>query len=102
MPGNQDGPGHPGGGEKKVRVAVGTTSGFYPAEGFDEVPPNQKVDVQLKKAAKALNITDTSGWVATVTEPTGKRAIDPSRSYADNGLSGEVTIDWGPSEGGGG
>jgi hypothetical protein len=28
--------------------------------------------------------------------------IDPSKTYAENGLSGNVEIDWGPSEGGGG
>jgi basic membrane lipoprotein Med (substrate-binding protein (PBP1-ABC) superfamily) len=102
MPGNQEGPGHPGGGEKRVKVAIGTTSGFFPPEGFDDAPVNQKVEVQLKNAAKELNITDTTGWVITVTGPTGKRIINPSESYADNNLSGEVTIDWGPSEGGGG
>jgi hypothetical protein len=102
MPGNREGSGHPGVGERKVEVAIGTTSGFFPGEGFDEVPVNQKVEVQLKQAAKKLSITDTTGWVVTVTGPTGKRTIDPSKSYADNNLSGEVTIDWGPSEGGGG
>ena len=30
------------------------------------------------------------------------RTLDPDRSYAENGLSGEIEIDWGPSEGGGG
>ena len=40
--------------------------------------------------------------VSTVTDASGKRQIDPARSYLDNGLSGTVEIDWGPSEGGGG
>lgn len=102
MPGNQEGPGHAGGGDKKVHVVIGTTAGFFPADGFDEVPINQKVEVQLNKAAKRLKITDPTGWIATVTDASGKRKIDPSGSFADNRLSGEVTIDWGPSEGGGG
>lgn len=84
--------------DKKVEVAIATTSGFYPETGFIEVPANQKVEVELKKAAKALNLTDTSNWVAKV----AGRTIDPDQSYAENQLSSEVEIDWGPREGGGG
>lgn len=84
--------------DKKVGVAIATTSGFYPETGFIQVPANQKVEVELKKAAKALNLTDTSNWVAKV----AGRTIDPSQSYAENQLSGEVEVDWGPREGGGG
>lgn len=85
-----------------VEVSVSTTSGFFPTEGFERVPVNQKVEVQLKKAAHALGIKDTANWVASVVEPAGKRTIDPTNSYHDNKLSGRVEIDWGPSEGGGG
>lgn len=90
--------------EKKhlVRVSISTTSGFYPAEGFNEVRDHQKVELELEKAKKELKIKDTAGWVATVTSPAGKRTIDPAKTYNENGLSGEVEIDWGPSEGGGG
>lgn len=84
--------------EKKVGVAIATTSGFYPETGFIQVPANQKVEVELKRAAKAINLTDTSNWVANV----AGRTIDPNQSYAENQLSGEVEIDWGPREGGGG
>lgn len=84
--------------DKKLDVAIATTSGFYPESGFVWVPANQKIEVELKKAAKALNLTDTSNWVASVS----KRPIDPDKSYAENGISGEVEIDWGPREGGGG
>ena len=83
---------------KKVAVAIATTSGFYPETGFIPVPANQKIEVDLLKAAKALNLTDTSNWVAKV----GGRTIVPSQSYAENQLSGEVEVDWGPREGGGG
>jgi hypothetical protein len=32
----------------------------------------------------------------------GGNTIDPTKSYADNGLKGSVKLDWGPKEGGGG
>lgn len=85
-----------------VAVSISTTSGFYPEEGFDRVPVHQKVGVQLEKAAKKLGIKDTNNWIATVSGPGGKRQIDPDKTYLENRLSGEVEIDWGPSEGGGG
>lgn len=89
---------HGHGDEHKVQVVVITTSGLYPNHGSEGVPPNQKVRVQLKQAADKLHLTDTDGWVARV----GGREIDPDKSYAENGLSGTVRIDWGPREGGGG
>lgn len=85
-----------------VEVSISTTAGFFPVEGFNRVPVNQKVDVELQKAKEALKIKDTAGWVASVITPAGKRPIDPAKTYAENGLSGELEIDWGPSEGGGG
>lgn len=84
--------------DKKIGVAIATTSGFYPETGFIQVPANQKIEVELRKAAKALNLTDTSNWVTKVEG----RTIEPNQSYAENQLSGEVEIDWGPREGGGG
>ena len=88
--------------EHFVEVSISTTAGFFPAEGFNRVPIEQKVEVELAEAKRKLTIKDTTGWVATVTSPTGKRQIDVTRSYRDNGLTGRVEIDWGPSEGGGG
>jgi hypothetical protein len=93
---------HAGGSDHTVKIAISTTAGFFPAEGFDDVSGDQKVHVQLEKAAKALKLTDTSRWIATVTDARGKRTIDVAKTYAENALIGEVTIDWGPSEGGGG
>jgi len=81
-----------------IKVAISTTSGFFPTEGFDIVPANQKVSVELQKAQISLNLVDTEGWVAEV----DKVQIDPDKSYAENSLSDEVEISWGPSEGGGG
>lgn len=83
-------------------VSIATTAGFFPTEGFHRVPTHQKVEVELEKAKNELKIKDTVGWVATVTSSTGKRAVDPAKNYIENGLSGKVEIDWGPSEGGGG
>jgi len=88
--------------EHAVEVSIATTAGFFPAEGFNTVPARQNVEEELLKAKNALAIKDTTGWIATVTGPAGKRTIDPAKTYLDNGLSGKVDIDWGPSEGGGG
>ncbi len=85
-----------------LRVSISTTAGFFPAEGFNRVPVHQKVEVELDKAKHALKIKDTAGWVPSVADAAGKRQIDPGKSYLDNKLAGEVEIDWGPSEGGGG
>ncbi len=81
-----------------VLVSVYTTSGAYPRHGHEKVKPTEIVADFLREAAKALHLTDTSGWVATV----DGREIDASRSFADNHLAGMVKIHWGPREGGGG
>ncbi len=81
-----------------VEVAVSTTSGFFPNEGYERVPIHQKVKVQLSQAAKALGLVGTDDWIASV----NKRPITPDSSYEQNDLSGGIEIDWGPSEGGGG
>lgn len=83
-----------------IEVAVVTTSGRYPTTGFDKVAAQQPVQDELSKAANELHIVDTSGWVARV----NGREIDPTKNYIDNQLtaSATVTIDYGPSEGGGG
>ena len=85
-----------------IEVSISTTSGFYPTEGFNAVPENQPIQHELDKAKQALAIKDVAGWIPTVVTPTGKRTLDPAKSYAENGLSGKAEIDWGPSEGGGG
>ncbi|HMO79578.1 MAG TPA: hypothetical protein PKD24_02185 [Pyrinomonadaceae bacterium] len=81
-----------------AEAAVVTTSGSYPKNGFERTPIRQKISVILKKAANKLEITDTTDWVATV----GEQEVNPDSSYLDCGLSGEVEIDYGPREGGGG
>lgn len=81
-----------------IEVAVITTSGTWPEEGFDSVPIHQPVKVQLQHAVNKLNITDTTRWVAKV----GNRELNVDQNYIENGLSGKVEIDYGPREGGGG
>ena|ERR1700688_4586233 len=96
-------PAHDHGHDKNfIGISISTTAGFFPGEGFARVPLSQKIEVELAKAQKELKIKDTTGWIASVIAPSGKRALDPAKTYAENGLSGEVEIDWGPSEGGGG
>lgn len=85
-----------------VEVSISTTSGFYPDDGYSRIPSHQKISVQLEKAQNELKIKDVAGWIATVGDASGKRQLDPARSYLENNLSGKVEIDWGPSEGGGG
>jgi hypothetical protein len=79
-------------------VQVVTTSGTYPEKGFDRVATNQPVRVELEKAKTKLEIVDTTGWIVTA----GGNAVDPEKKYEANGLKGEVKLDWGPKEGGGG
>jgi hypothetical protein len=81
-----------------VAVEIATTSGFYPKDHADRLPLTQPVAEELDRAAKALELTDTTAWVASV----DKRVIDPKLSYVQNRLEGCVVIDWGPAEGGGG
>ena len=88
--------------EKVVEVSISTTAGFYPAEGYDRVPVDEKVEFQLEKAALDLNIKPTSDWIAKANGRGGMRTIDPTKTYMENELSGRVDIDWGPKEGGGG
>ena len=88
--------------EKVVEVSISTTGGFYPTEGYDRVQVDEKVEFQLEKAARDLDIKPTSDWIAKVNGPGGMGAIDPMKTYMENKLSGRVDIDWGPKEGGGG
>ena len=81
-----------------VTVAVYTTSGAYPGEGYERVKITETVGEILSKAGSTLKLTDTSKWIATV----DGREIDPSKSYDTNNLKGTITIQWGPREGGGG
>jgi hypothetical protein len=81
-----------------VFVRVITTSGAFPHKGEERVSEKTIVDVVLQETAAALHLTDTTGWIALV----DGHAIDTSRSFVADGLTGTVVIHWGPPEGGGG
>jgi hypothetical protein len=91
----QDDPKQP---KNHILVAVITTAGTFPAQGFDEVPVNQPVKIELAAAARELGITSTNGWIATI----AGRELNTDQNYIENGLKGTVEINWGPREGGGG
>ena len=88
--------------DKIVEVSIATTAGFYPAEGYNRVSSDEKVEFELEKAGLELSIKVTDDWVAKVNGPSGMSEIDPAKTYSENGLSGKVEIDWGPRERGGG
>lgn len=79
-------------------VAIVTTSGSYPDHGFDEVPEQQPIKVELDRAVDKLHITNTTDWIATV----GGNELQVNQSYAANQLHGQVEISYGPRETGGG
>lgn len=81
-----------------INVRVITSSGQYPEHGHEKAPLTEPVQMILERAAKKLQILDTSQWVANV----NGSPIQISMTYAQLGLHGEVKIDWGRSEGGGG
>lgn len=84
--------------ENHLQVEVVTTSGSYPKEGLETVPTHQKVKIILQKAAASLQIVSIDKWIAKV----DGRQINPEISFEENNLSGTITIDFGPVEGGGG
>lgn len=81
-----------------LEVRVLTTSGVFPRHGQATVHPSDLVNEILRKAAHALHLTDTSGWVVT----SDGRDINAAATFAQNGLAGTVELHWGPREGGGG
>lgn len=85
-------------GVKEINVRVLTTSGSYPTKGHEKVPVTEQVLEILKRAASALKIVDFSTWVVKV----DGKPISSESTYEALGLHGEVKLDWGPTEGGGG
>ncbi len=82
----------------KVLVTVVTTAGTFPAEGAKRYPGSTLIAKALSDAAHKLHLTGTETWVVTV----AGGDVNPSLTFAQAGLSGEVTFEWGPREGGGG
>jgi hypothetical protein len=82
----------------KVLVTVVTTAGTFPHEGAKRYPSSTVIADVLADAARKLQISDTATWVVVV----GGRDISPTHTFAQAGLSGEVALEWGAREGGGG
>lgn len=89
---------HPGADDKKVQVAVQTTSGRWPETGFESVPEQQKIAVAIERAVHALRLADTAGWIVIV----AGREVEPQQTYRELTMHGEVVLDFGPRAGGGG
>lgn len=81
-----------------VTVTVFATAGVFPAEGALRVKAETLVSNVLARAAHKLHLTDTAAWIVSI----DGRDIDAALSFAQNGLSGHVDLDWLPPEGGGG
>jgi hypothetical protein len=80
-------------------VAVLTTSGRWPTSGFEKASVNEKVRHVLQQAARHLHLTGTDDWIATV----GAGTLNVDESFRANGfIGGEIQIDFGPRQGGGG
>lgn len=88
----------PGTKDQFVEVRVITTAGSFPKEGFERAPINQPIKVVLKEAEKNLKLAGTDAWVALAADT----ELNVSKSYVEHGLTGQVCIDYGPREGGGG
>ena len=84
--------------QAEINVRVITTGGHYPSHGHERVPVTEQVSAILARAASALGITDTTQWYASV----NGAEIDANRTYAELGYHGEIKIDYGRREGGGG
>jgi hypothetical protein len=55
------------------------------------------VDV-LTEAARKLEIRDSATWIVTV----AGQDVSPTLTFAQANLTGNVALEWGPREGGGG
>ncbi|OYU71406.1 MAG: hypothetical protein CFE28_16265 [Alphaproteobacteria bacterium PA2] len=83
---------------QKVLVTVVTTAGTFPAEGFKRYPASALISEILADAKRKLKITDTDTWIVTV----GGTDVDVNLTLAQACLAGEVVLEWGAREGGGG
>lgn len=82
----------------KVLVTVVTTAGTFPAEGAKRYPASTPITQVLADAARKLHLTGTEGWIVTV----AGRDVSPTQTLAEAGLVGQVALEWGAREGGGG
>jgi len=84
--------------EHHILVAVQTTSGRWPQEGFERVALNEHVQAVLIRAQKELKLVGVVNWQAVV----GQKILNVGESFEANGLGGSIVIQYGPPAGGGG
>lgn len=84
--------------EQHISLQIVTTSGNYPETGYREFNQHERLATVLQQAAAQLKLKNIDGWVAKV----GDRQLDPAKTLAENGLTDETRIHWGPTERGGG
>lgn len=82
----------------KVLVTVVTTAGTFPTEGAKRYPASTPIADVLADAARKLKITGTETWIVTV----GGSDVNVTLTFAQATLSGEIVLEWGAREGGGG
>ena len=83
----------------KLLVVVVMTAGVYPAEGAARYPATTPISAVLADAKAKLHITTVPpDWVVMV----NNADVNPNQSFEQAHLSGEVKLEWGPREGGGG
>lgn len=83
---------------RNINVRVHTTSGNYPAHGHEKVPANEQVQEILNRAASELELVGTTDWIVRI----GEKIVPASSTYDQLCEHGEVKLDWGANEGGGG
>ena len=81
-----------------IQVRVVTTAGSYPEHGHEKVSTDEAIQSILTRATVELKIVDASEWVARINDV----EINPATTYASHSFHGEVKIDFGRREGGGG
>jgi len=81
-----------------INVRVHTTSGNYPAQGQEKVPVTEQVQEVLTRAASKLELVGTTDWIVRI----GDKVVPASSTYQQLGEHGDVKLDWGANEGGGG
>jgi hypothetical protein len=64
----------------------------------ERYPTSARISDVLADAARKLRLTGAETWIVTV----GGRDIAPGQTFQQAGLSGEVALEWGAREGGGG
>lgn len=90
---------HKDGSHTEVGVAIITPSGIFPGDDLlQRTPKDSTIGSVLHAAADALKLTNTEGWVVRI----GERHLNPTHTFAQEGLRCLIDIDWHKPEGGGG